>query len=478
MNSICNLSVYDIINGYRQKEFSCFEVIKAYADNIENKNKDINAVIFDNTKNALIKAKRTDKEKAFDKNILSGIPFILKDNLITKNIPTTCASKVLYDFVPPYDSTVNAKLKKAGAILLGKANLDEFGMGTLGVSSCFGKTVNPLNNDFCSGGSSSGSAACVAADFSPFSIGTDTGGSVRLPASFCGLLGFKPTYGAISRYGLIAHASSLDTVGIISKTSLDASLIFREIFGKDKNDLTSKSFNFDFDKDKNYIKGLKIAIPENIENDKDLDSEILQSFLNAVDVFQKSGATVKRIPMPFFDKSLEIYKCISSAQAFSNLARYDGIRYGYAPENVGDLSQFYEKSRSAFGDEVKMRILFGEYVLSHNDGEIYAKAVFERKKAQTECQNIYKDYDLILTPGTTKCVPKLTEAKFGFEKTSSNTYDKYLCVANLCGLPSASVPFGFDQNKMPVSILLTGEKFRDDLVLGASHTFEKIRGVI
>lgn len=474
--SICNLSVYELIKGYNEKRFSCLEVTKEYAENI--KNNKINAIIFDNTKHAISKAKRIDKENAFYKSALSGIPFVLKDNIITKNIPTTCASEVLRGFVPPYDSSVNTKLKNAGAILLGKANLDDFGMGTFGVSSCFGKTLNPLNYEFCAGGSSSGSAACVASGLSPFSIGTDTGGSIRLPASFCGVFGFKPSYGAISRYGLISHASSLDTIGIISKTSLDASLIFTEIFGKDKKDLTSKSFKFDFEKDKNHLKGLKIAIPKNIESDKDIDSEILNCFLNAVDMFEKNGAIIKSVPMPFFEKSLQIYNVISCAEAFSNLARYDGIRYGYAPNKSKDISEFYNKARSVFGNEVKMRILFGEYVLTHIGGEIYAKSVFERQKAQLECDCIYNDFDLILTPSTTKCVPKLTEAKFGYEKTDSNTYDKYLCFANLCSLPSANVPFCFDKNKMPVSILLTGAKFRDDLVLGASHTFEEIRGAI
>lgn len=475
--SICNLSVFEIIEGYRKKQFSCLDVTKAYADNIKNTNNSINAVILDNTKNALLKAKRIDEKGAF-KSALSGIPYILKDNIITKNIRTTCASLVLSDFVPVYDSTVNQKLKKCDAILLGKANLDEFGMGTFGASSYFGKTSNPINTMFCAGGSSSGSAACVAAGLSPFAIGSDTGGSVRLPASFCKLVGFKPSYGAISRYGLISHASSLDTIGIISKTSLDASIIFPEIFGKDKNDLTCKSFKFDFEKEKDHIKGLKIAIPEGIENDKDSDAEILEKFLCAVDVFEKNGAIIKRIPMPFFNKTLEIYNVIASAQAFSNLARFDGIRYGYAQDNAKDISEFYSQARGVFGNEVKMRILFGEYVLSQNNAEIYAKAVFEAQKCAKECQNIFDNSDLILTPATTKCVPKLHDAKFGFEKQDSNTYDKFLCLANLCGLPSVSVPFCFDKNKMPVSILLTGAKFSDDKLLGVSNTFEKIRGAI
>lgn len=460
MKSVKNLTLKIMRELLDKREISSFEITKEYLDRIKDLNDSINAFISVNEDNALECARLADANNI--KGVLKGIPYAVKDNICTKNIRTTCASKMLSDFVPSYDATVVEKLKKQQCPILGKLNMDEFAMGSSNENSAFGAVKNPFNPDFVSGGSSGGSAAAVYADMTPFALGSDTGGSVRLPASFCGVVGLKPTYGSVSRYGLVAFASSLDQIGVITKNTYDNAMVFSSIIGQDCKDSTSSSVvnPFDMSLIQSGVKGLKIAV----YIDNKTDKEVKDSVMYAAKVFDKLGAEVCLINFKSFVYAVPAYYIISSAEASSNLARFDGIRYGKTAENFSDLDEMYVNSRTeGFGDEVKRRIMLGTFALSSGYcDEYYKMAVNAKNLIANEFLKVFEKYDLMLTPTS-----PTTAFKFGEKSKPIDNYlcDLYTVPANLSGLPAMSVPCGYSaKNGMPVGVQLIGKAF-DEITL-------------
>ena len=453
------LTIKDIILGLEKKSFSSVELTQFYLDQIDKKNPQINAFITVCKKEALLQAKTADKllEKGIKKPLL-GVPLAIKDIFLTKGIKTTAASKVLSDFIPVYDATVVAKLKEAGAIILGKTNMDAWAHGSSGENSDFGVTQNPWQKGFVPGGSSSGSAACVAADLAPAATGTDTGGSIRLPASFCNLVGLKPTYGRVSRYGIIAMSSSLDAIGHLTKTVYDSALLLNITAGKDKTDATTPKIDVpDYTQNLGKsIKGLKIGLPKQYFQDG-LDKEVLLQTQKAIKVFQDLGANIVEIDLPHTKYALAVYYIIQPAEVSSNLARYDGIRYGL--------------DRTYFGNEAKRRIMLGAFSLSSGYWDAYyLKAMQVRTLIKDDFENAFKKVDLILTP-TSPTLPFKIGQK---TKQPLQMYlsDIFTVTANLAGIPGLNLPSGF-VNGLPTGIQLLGPQFSEDLLFQAGSQYEQ-----
>lgn len=404
---------------------------------------------------------------------LYGIPIAVKDNIAVNGMPMTCASRMLENFAPPYDATAVKRLLDSGAFLTGKTNLDEFAMGSATDTSYFYPTLNPLDKNYSPGGSSGGSAAAVAYFGAAAALGSDTGGSVRQPASLCGCVGFKPTYGAVSRYGLTAFASSLDHIGIISRTVSDAALIFENISGADKMDATSVTLpHFDMECLKSDIPGLKIALPKEYFDCS--DDDVCTAVTNAVKLLEKAGATVDHISLPETKHGVSAYYIISSAEASSNLSRYDGVRYGFRADNCHDLKALYERSRSeSFGSEVKRRIMLGTFVLSSGYYESYYKrAVLMRHRIAAEFDEVFKKYDVIISP----VYPHSGILTKGAKKHDISIYSDDICTvgASLAGIPAISVPCGKGANGMPVGMQIMAAKYNDASVLHTAALFERI----
>lgn len=475
LGKFASMTISELADGLEKKDFSSVEITTEFLDRIETIDSDINAFITVTAENALKTAEEADKSRISGEKLpkLAGIPCGIKDNICTNSIKTTCASKFLQDFTPPYDAFAAEILKKSKSPLLGKLNLDEFGMGSTTENSYFGATKNPHNTAKTPGGSSGGSAAAVASGEAPFALGTDTGGSVRQPAAFCGIVGMKPTYGLISRNGLVAFASSLDQIGIMTRCVHDNAIILSELAVHDKNDATSlniSSENF-LSEINSGVKGLKIGVPKEFL-DEGIDPEVKQIVISAIKTYEKLGADAVEISIPQLKHIIHAYYIISSAEAASNLARFDGVRYGRRAENFSDITELYKNSRSeGFGKEVKRRIMTGTYVLSEGQREkYYQKALETCDFLKNSFSEIFKKNDVILTPTTPTAAFDLG-AKLSPVPMYLN--DIFTVPANLAGLPAISVPCGMTAEKLPVGVQLVGKKLDEKTLYRAAYALEQ-----
>ena len=474
---ITNLTVHELKDKIKSNELSIIDITKAYVEKINEKEKDVQAFITTLTQEALEQASSIQKgiEEGSITGDYAGIPIGIKDNICTKGIKTTCASKMLENFVSPYDASVVEKLKQEHLINLGKLNMDEFAMGASTEYSYFKKTRNPRNLNTVPGGSSGGSAAAVAANMVPWALGSDTGGSIRQPASFCGVVGLKPTYGLVSRYGLVAFASSLDQIGPITKDVEDAAILLNIIAGHDEKDTTSVNIEKkDYTKAlKNSVKGLKIGIPKEYFGEG-INKEVKEKLEQAIQKYKELGAEVEEFSLDIADYALATYYIIACAEASSNLGRFDGIRYGYRTQNYSNLKELFKNSRSeGFGPEVKRRIILGTYVLSSGYYDAYYKKAQQvRTLVKNEFKKAFAKYDVLLTP---------TSPTVAFEigTKSNNPLEMYLadiCTVsvNIAGLPAISIPCGVDSKNMPIGMQLIGNHFAEETILNAAYAFEKI----
>lgn len=403
---------------------------------------------------------------------LTGIPISVKDNICTKDIKTTCASKMLSDFVPVYDATAVEKLRRQGAVILGKTNMDEFGMGNSSQTSYFGGVKNPHDKNYTPGGSSGGAAAAVGTDLCVGALGSDTGGSVRQPASFCGVCGLKPTYGAVSRYGLIAFASSLEQIGTIANSAYDCGCIFNQISGRDKYDSTSCDCDDALSLVGTSVKGLRIGIPKEFFGNGS-DDEVKEKVISAAYTLRQAGCILSEVSLPSLEYAVSAYYLISSAEAASNLSRFDGIRFGHSSHTDSDYNEQITHTRNdGFGSEVKRRIMLGNYALSHGYyDDYYKKAMQIRTKICEEYNDIFEKCDVILTP-----TAPTTAHKIGTRDDNlSKTYLSDICTVpvNLAGLPAISVPCGFNKNNMPIGVSFVGKKFDEKTIIALADRYEE-----
>nr|WP_273702542.1 Asp-tRNA(Asn)/Glu-tRNA(Gln) amidotransferase subunit GatA [Tepidanaerobacter syntrophicus] len=460
----------------KKREISCRELTQSVIKRIEDVEKDIDAYLYLDTEQALKQADEVDRLIASGKELepLGGLPIGIKDNMCTKGMTTTCASRMLANFVPPYDATVVKKLKDRHDIILGKLNMDEFAMGSSTETSAFKKTKNPWDISRVPGGSSGGSAAAVAADEAFFTLGSDTGGSIRQPASLCGVVGMKPTYGAISRYGLIAFASSLDQIGPFTKDVTDCAMVLNAIAGHDANDSTSavrespdyKSALID------DVKGLKIGVPREYFG-QGINEEVKKAVIDAIELLKTLGADYEETSLKYTDYALSAYYLIASAEASSNLGRYDGVKYGYRAANYEDMIDMYKKTRSeGFGSEVKRRIMLGTYALSSGYYDAYyLKALKVRTLITEDFKKAFEKYDVLIVPTSPTTAFKIGER-------IDNPMEMYLsdvCTVpvNIAGLPALSMPCGFDSRGLPIGLQIIGKAFDEETILRVAYTFEK-----
>ena len=474
MDNITRLTVHELAEKLDKRELTSEEIVKAYKDRIEDKEKDVQAFITTTLDEALEEVKRIDGAKGEEANKLAGIPIGIKDNLCTKGVKTTCASKMLENFVSPYDATVIEKLNEEKIISLGKLNMDEFAMGSSTENSAMKVTHNPWNLSKVPGGSSGGSAAAVAADMVPWALGSDTGGSIREPASFCGVVGLKPTYGLVSRYGLVAFASSLDQIGPITKDVRDCATLLNIIAGHDEKDSTSyNKEKVDYIKAlKGDVKGLKIGVPKEFFGEG-INPEVKAKLEESIEKYKEMGAVVEECSLDVAEYALATYYIIACAEASSNLGRFDGIRYGYRTKNYTNLKELFKNSRSeAFGPEVKRRIILGTYVLSSGYYDAYYKKAQQvRTFVKKEFDKNFEKYDVLLTP-----VAPTTAFDIGSK--SNNPLEMYLadiCTVsiNIAGVPAISIPCGVDKAGMPIGMQLIGNKFSEETILNAAYAFEQ-----
>ena len=461
---LTDLTVHELMEKVKNKEITIEEITKAYADRINEKEPEVNAFV----------STRLDEAIAESKNPESGIPIGIKDNICTKGIKTTCSSKMLENFVSPYDATVITKIKEKNIPILGKLNMDEFAMGSSTENSATKITRNPWNLNKVPGGSSGGSAAAVAANLVPWALGSDTGGSIREPASFCGIVGLKPTYGLVSRSGLVAFASSLDQIGPMTKDVEDAALLLNIIAGHDENDSTSvKREKIDYTKNlKNSIQGMKIRVPKEFFGAR-INPEVKKSLENSIEEYKKLGAIVEECSLDVSESSLAAYYIIACAEASSNLGRFDGIRYGYRAKDYKNLKELFVKSRTeGFGKEVKRRIILGTYVLSSGYYDaFYKKAQKVRTYVKNKFDECFKKYDVLLTP-----VAPTTAFDIGSK--TNNPLEMYLadiCTVsiNIASVPAISIPCGVDSNNMPIGMQLIGNRFQEEKILNAAYAIEQ-----
>lgn len=458
------------------KEITSLELTQAVLARIDEVEGDVQAYLTITREEALAQAKAVDEKIAKGEEIafLEGIPGAIKDNICTKGIKTTCASKILQKFVPPYDATVMQKLEAQNPVVLGKTNLDEFAMGGSTENSAYHPTCNPWNTDCVPGGSSGGSAAAVAAGTAVWALGSDTGGSIRQPASFCGVVGMKPTYGRVSRYGLVAYASSLDQIGPITKDVADCAHILNIIAGRDEMDSTSLDVQVpDFTKALvQDVKGLKIGLPKEYFV-KGMDPEVEAAVKNGVKELEKLGAEVVEISLPNTDYAISTYYLIAPAEAATNLARYDGVSYGERAEDAADLVEMMTKTRTQYlGEEVKRRIMIGNYALSAGYYDAYyLKALKVRRLVKEDYDKAFKDVDVIICPAAPSVAYKIGEK-------ISNPLEMYLqdaCTVplNLAGLPGISVPCGYNKDKMPIGMQIIGKALDEETILRVAYTYEQ-----
>lgn len=455
-------------------EITSVELTKEYIRAIEESNPTLNAYVHTTFDEALKMAEEADARlKAGNAPFLCGIPMALKDNICTDGMLTTCCSRILEGFRPYYDATVWTKLKEQGAVLLGKTNMDEFAMGSTSESSCYGAPLNPRNTEHVTGGSSGGSAAAVCANLAPYALGSDTGGSIRQPASFCGIVGLKPTYGAVSRYGLIAYGSSLDQIGPFGYSVKDVAMVFDAIKGVDEHDQTSREADFgdiigSLSAD---IKGKKIGVAK--EFFEGINPSMKAQIDEAIEFFRKNGAEVVEISLPALKLALPVYYIIACAEASSNLGRYDGIRYGHRAATYESIDDMVTKTRSeGFGDEVKRRIMLGTYVLSSGYYDAYyKKACIIREQIRDEFAEVFKECDALIAPNAPKTAFKLND------KSMSNIemYLSDICTVpiNIAGVPSVSIPCGRDDAGLPVGMQIIGDMFDEKTILNLAYFYEQ-----
>ena len=474
---IAKLKAWEMREKLLKKEISSTEILKSHLEVIDSVEMDINAFITVDRENAMEAAKLVDEKIARGESlgVLAGLPIGLKDNIMTKDLRTTCASKMLENFIPPFDATVVRNIRREDGIILGKTNLDEFAMGGSTETSYFGNTKNPKNLEVVPGGSSGGSAAAVAANEVAISLGSDTGGSVRQPASYCGIVGIKPTYGMVSRYGVMPMSNSLDQVGQFGRDVRDAYLMLKGVSGYDPLDGTSShKSGVNFELENASLKGLKIALP--IEY-RDLrvtgDEKIREVFDNTVKLFEREGAIIQYVSLPHLKYALETYYIISTAEVSTNLSRLDGIRYGYRTENYETLDELYTMSRTeAFGEEAKRRIMMGTYALSAGyQDEHYKKALKVRTLIKNDYDKTFEDHDVILSL-TSPILP------FPFDSIINSPVDMYKAdlytvPVNLAGLCAMSLPMG-EVDGLPVGMQITGNRFQESKIIRAGYAFEKV----
>lgn len=474
MSDIASLTISDMRAGLDSKQFSCSELVKASLDKADSYS-GLNCFNLISADNAIKEAAHIDTLLAEGKSApLLGIPVGIKDVICTKGVRTTASSKILENFIPPYDATVVRRLKTSGTVSIGKLNMDEFAMGSSNENSAFGPVKNPWNPEYVPGGSSGGSAAAVAAGICPITLGTDTGGSIRQPASFCGIVGLKPTYGRVSRYGVIAYASSLDQVGGFARNVKDCALITQAICGQDPNDATSSNKDVpDFVKSLGQsIKGLRVGLPKEYFVSA-VDGEIDGALKKAISVLEGLGAIPVEISLPHTDAAVAVYYILAPAEASSNLARYDGIRYGHRAQGNYDLKTLYAKSRSeGFGREVQRRIMVGAYVLSTG----YYDAFY--LKAQKVRSLIAKDFhDAFATKCDVIAAPTAPNAPFKIGEKISDPLQMYLndiftIPVNLAGLPGMSVPCGFTSTGLPIGLQLIGKQWDEETLFKTASAYE------
>lgn len=470
------LTAHEIRDKIKNKEMSSKEITKAFLDRIEKVEDKVESYVTILPEEAMKAAETVDEKIAKGESVgaLAGVPMALKDNLCTKDILTTCSSKMLHNFRPPYDCTVAQKLKDADTVLLGKLNMDEFAMGSSTENSFFKKTKNPYDITKVPGGSSGGSAACVAADEAAFTLGSDTGGSIRQPASLCGCVGLKPTYGTVSRFGLVAFASSLDQIGPLAKDVTDCALVYDQIVGYDAMDSTSVNRKYaSFEKAlTGDVCGLKIGVPAEYMGEG-ISEPVQKAILAALDSFKALGAEYEDMHLPLNEYALPAYYMISSAEASSNLARFDGVKYGFRAEKFDDLVDLYAQTRSeGFGAEVKRRIMIGTYALSSGYYDAYYKKAQQvRTMIMQDFDKAFEKYDVLVTPAT-------PTTAFGIGEKTDDPLQMYMadiCTVsvNIAGLPAVVLPCGYDANGLPVGLQIIGKPFGEAAILNAAYALEK-----
>ena len=471
MSEISSLTLTELVKNIKEKKLSSTEITKAFVVRSQ-KSKELNTYITEDFSSAIEKAQKFDDKPNFDLK-LPGIPIAVKDLFCTNGVRTTAGSKILNNFIPTYESTVTQNIWQQGAILLGKLNCDEFAMGSSNETSFFGNVQNPIDKNLVPGGSSGGSASALAANLTPVTIGTDTGGSIRQPASFTGTVGLKPTYGSCSRYGIVAFASSLDQAGPMSKNVKDCALLLEVMSSYDKKDSTSIDFNrskYSLELNNN-IKGKKIGIPKEYRVD-DMPIEIEELWKKGIEHVKECGAELVDISLPHTNYALPTYYIVAPAEASSNLARYDGVKYGFRShgENLIDM---YEKTRSeGFGDEVKRRIMIGTYVLSSGYYDAYyLKAQKVRRLIKKDFDVVFNQVDAILTPSTPSSAFKIGEKTN--DPISMYLNDIFTVPINLAGLPGISIPAGFDKNDYPLGLQIIGKAFDEQNILNIAYSIEE-----
>lgn len=478
MSGLLDFTALELGSKIQAHEVTAIEALDAVFAQIDKREQKIHAYVTIDREAAYEQAKKVQAkiEQGLLTSPLAGVPVAIKDNMCTKGLLTTCSSKILENFIPPYTAEAVAKLEQAGAVIVGKTNMDEFAMGSTTETSAFGITRNPWNTDHVPGGSSGGSCAAVAANECFYALGSDTGGSIRQPSSFCGVTGMKPTYGTVSRYGLIAYGSSLDQIGPITKNTADCAAVLEVISGYDKKDSTSvarKSYDFTAAL-KNDVKGMKIGIPEEYIGEG-LNEEVRTAILKAADVLKAQGAEVEYFHLDLVDYAIPAYYVIACAEASSNLARFDGVKYGYRAKDFEGLHQMYKKSRSeGFGAEVKRRIMLGSFVLSSGYYDAYyLKALRTKALIKQAFDQAFAKYDIILGPAAPTTAMKIGESL-------SDPIQMYLgdintIAVNLAGLPGMSIPCEMDHNGLPIGVQLIADCFEEKKLIQAVYTYEQSR---
>ncbi len=477
MKDITTLSALELGRKIKAKELTVADAVKAQLEIIEQREPKYGCYISVLKEDAYAQAEavqaRIDAGELED-SPLAGVPLAVKDNICTKGIKTTCASKILYNFEPTYDATVIEKLKKAGAIIIGKTNMDEFAMGSTTETSYFGETKNPWNKDCVPGGSSGGSAAAVAAEEAYYALGSDTGGSIRQPAGYCGVTGIKPTYGTVSRYGLIAYASSLDQIGTIGRNVSDCAAALEVISGHDSKDSTSaptESYRYT-DALIDDVKGMRIGIPKDYLG-AGIEPEVKKSILEAAEVLKNKGAIIEEFELHSVEFAVPSYYVIACAEASSNLSRFDGVKYGYRTPDFEGLQELYKKTRSeGFGNEVKRRMMIGAFVLSSGYYDaFYNKALKVRAIINEGFQKAFEKYDILLGPIAPETAPKLGESLS--DPLKMYLSDIYTVSVNLAGLPAISLPCGKDGKGLPIGLQMIGKHFGEKDIIRAAYSFEQ-----
>ena len=477
MKDITTLSALELGRRIKAKEITVAEAVKAQLEVIKQRDADYHCYITVLEQDALAQAEQVQKRidaGELDGSPLAGVPMAVKDNISTKGVKTTCGSKILYNFEPTYDATVIEKLKKAGAIIIGKTNMDEFAMGSTTETSYFGETKNPWNTQCVPGGSSGGSASAVSAEEAFYALGSDTGGSIRQPAGYCGVTGMKPTYGTVSRYGLIAYASSLDQIGTFGRNVSDCAAALEVISGHDLKDATSapqESYHYT-EALVDDVKGMRIGIPKDYLG-AGIEEEVKESILKAAEVLKSKGAIVEEFELHSVEFAVPSYYVIACAEASSNLSRFDGVKYGYRTPDFEGLQDVYKKTRSeGFGNEVKRRMMIGAFVLSSGYYDaFYNKALKVRALINEGFQKAFEKYDILLGPIAPETAPRLGESLS--DPLKMYLSDIYTVSVNLAGLPGISLPCGRDKKGLPIGLQLIGKHFGEKDIIRAAYSFEQ-----